>query len=259
MTATWYQEICMQIVAIIPARYGSSRFPGKPLARIAGQPMIQRVYALARQVPELAEVYVATDDQRISDCVRAVGGQAIMTAPDHISGSDRLAEAARRLGLADDAVIVNIQGDQLVFPLELISQLIAALQSGPETAMSTPILRFTDPDVAADPNVVKTVFDHRHQALYFSRAPIPHYRDADGAPGYYKHIGIYVYRQAFLQRFVKLPPGTWEMAEKLEQLRALEHGYTIKVVETAAATVEIDTPADAQRAEAFLQNRNRRP
>lgn len=248
----------MPVVAIIPARYGSTRFPGKPLALIAGRPMIQWVFELAKQVEELEEVYVATDDGRIADCVQAFGGKAISTSQEHLSGSDRLAEAARKINLADHAVVVNIQGDQLVFPPSLISELITILQANPETALSTPIIKFSDLAQASNPNVVKTVFDHQHNAIYFSRSAIPYYRDKGDSPYFYKHIGIYVYRHGFLQRFVNLPPGTWELAEKLEQLRALEYGYKIKVVETTLETVEIDTPEDAKRAEAFLRMRDHR-
>ena len=243
----------MKVIAIIPARYGSSRFPGKPLAQIAGKPMIQWVYELARQVPELEEVYVATDDSRIAQCVQAVGGRSILTGQEHVSGSDRLAEAARIINLSADTIVVNIQGDQLVFPTSLISELITALQADPGAALATPIRRFNDLALASDPNVVKTVFDRHHYALYFSRAPIPHFRDNGEAPYYYKHIGIYVYRHDFLQRFVSLPAGSWESAEKLEQLRALEYGFRIKLVETDFETLEVDTPEDAQKAEAFLR------
>jgi 3-deoxy-manno-octulosonate cytidylyltransferase (CMP-KDO synthetase) len=242
----------MQVVAIIPARYGSTRFPGKPLALIAEKPMIQRVYELAREVPGLAEVYVATDDSRICDCVRGFGGNYLLTGGHHVSGSDRLAEAGRILRLAEDDIVVNIQGDQLIFPPRLIAELIHSLQADPEAALSTPILPFRDLAVASDPNVVKTVFDHSQHALYFSRSPIPYYRDNQGIFVFYKHIGIYVYRQAFLQRFVHLTPGTWEAAEKLEQLRALEHGYKIRVVQTTIETFEVDTPEDAEKAEVYL-------
>ena len=242
----------MQVVAIIPARYGSSRFPGKPLALIAGKPMIQWVYELAKQVQELEEVFVATDDSRISECIQALGGKSILTSHEHLSGSDRLAEAARIIRLSEDAVVVNIQGDQLIFPPPLISELITVLQADPEIALSTPIQRFNDLALASNPNVVKTVFDHQHYALYFSRSAIPYHRDNEGTPYFYKHIGIYVYRHKFLQHFVNLPPGAWEMAEKLEQLRALEFGYKIKVVETAFETIEVDTPDDAQKAETYL-------
>ena len=241
----------MQTVALIPARYGSSRFPGKPLADLAGQPLIQRVLAQAQQVPEVMAVYVATDDARIAAVVRAAGGQVVMTRSDHPSGTDRLAEAAAISGLASDCLIINIQGDMAVFPPELISQVVAPFQTGEEPAIATPI-RPLAPDQAADPNVVKVVFDHLGYALYFSRAPIPHYRDGNGSI-FYKHLGLYAYRQAFLQQYVRLPPGRWEQAEKLEQLRALEYGFRIRVVETEADTLEVDTPADAQRVAAILK------
>lgn len=240
----------MQIVALIPARYGSSRLPGKPLLDLGGQPLILRVLAQAQQVPEVAAVYVATDDDRIAATVKAAGGQVILTRPEHPSGTDRLAEAAASLQLAPETLIVNIQGDMAFFPPSLISEVLAPFQSGEEPAIATPI-RPLAPELAADPNIVKVVFDQQGRALYFSRAPIPHYRDGHGGL-YYKHIGIYVYRHAFLQRFVQLPPGRWEQAEKLEQLRALEHGYPIRVVETRADTLEVDTPEDARRVAARL-------
>ena len=167
----------MKVIAIIPARYGSSRFPGKPLAQIAGKPLIQWVYELAKQVPELEEVYVATDDNRIAQCVQAIGGKSILTGQEHLSGSDRLAEAARIINLSADAVVVNIQGDQFVFPTSLISELITVLQTDPDAALTTPIRRFNDLTLASNPNVVKAVFDRHHHALYFSRAAIPHFRD----------------------------------------------------------------------------------
>ncbi len=245
----------MRIVGIIPARYGSSRFPGKPLALIAGKPLIQWVYEAARQVPELSEVYVATDDDRIAACLHTLGGKAILTGSRHASGTDRLAEAASLLGLGPEDIVVNIQGDQIVFPRPLISRLVDSLQSDPDAAMATAVRPFRDPALAADPNVVKAVFDHRHYALYFSRAAIPHHREPDRQPEYFKHIGMYVYRQAFLQQFVQLPAGRWEEAEKLEQLRALEFGYKIKVVETSAETLEVDTPDEARQAELYLAGR----
>lgn len=243
----------MQVVAIIPARYGSSRFPGKPLTVIAGKPLIQWVYEAARQVPDLTEVWVATDDARIAACIQGLGGKTIMTASHHPSGSDRLAEAARRIGLAPEDIVINIQGDQIIFPVPLIAALVHSLETHREAVMATAVRSFVDPVLAADANVVKAVFDRRHYALYFSRAAVPHYRDREEQPRYYKHIGIYVYRQAFLQKFVELPQGTWEAAEKLEQLRALEHGFKITVVETAAETLEVDTPAEARQAEAYLR------
>ncbi|AEB09357.1 3-deoxy-manno-octulosonate cytidylyltransferase [Desulfobacca acetoxidans] len=245
----------MQIVAIIPARYDSSRFPGKPLALIAGKPMIQWVYEQAGQVPDLSEIYVATDDDRIGRCVHSFGGKYILTSKNHLSGSDRLAEAAEIIGLSQEALVVNIQGDQPVFPPSLITQVIAPLLQEPETDMATPIRQLSDPAAAVNPNIVKVVFDHRNFALYFSRSPIPHYRDDTQDAVYYKHIGIYVYRHEFLQRFVQLPPGIWETAEKLEQLRALEHGHPIKVVKTTGETLEVDVPEDLARVEDYLNRR----
>jgi 3-deoxy-manno-octulosonate cytidylyltransferase (CMP-KDO synthetase) len=241
----------MQIIALIPARYGSSRFPGKPLAPVLGKPLIQRVYEQARQVKELDGLYVATDDARIRDCVLGFGGQAVMTRDDHPSGSDRLAEAAGLLGLAPEDLVINIQGDQPVFPPELIQQLAAALGQDPLGAMATPARRVDDLEQALSPNVVKVVFDQHHRALYFSRSPLPYWRDGQ-APYFYKHIGIYAYRAGFLQRFVNLPPGRWEDAEKLEQLRALEHGFPIRIVETRGDTLEVDTPEDLRKVEIYL-------
>ena len=241
----------MRIIALIPARYGSTRFPGKPLADVLGKPLIQRVYEQARQVQELDAVYVATDDARIRDCVAAFGGQVILTRSDHPSGSDRLAEASLLLGLAPEDLVINIQGDQPVFPPELIGQLAAPLRQDPGTAMATPARRVDDLELALNPNVVKVVFDQHHRALYFSRSPLPYWRDSED-PYFYKHIGIYAYRVDFLQKFVTLPPGRWEDAEKLEQLRALEHGFAIRIVETTGDTMEVDTPEDLQKVEAYL-------
>jgi 3-deoxy-manno-octulosonate cytidylyltransferase (CMP-KDO synthetase) len=242
----------MSIIALIPARYGSTRFPGKPLASVLGKPLIQRVYERARQVAELDGLWVATDDERIRDCVLGFGGEVVMTRESHPSGSDRLAEAAGLLGLAPEDLVINIQGDQAVFPREVIGQLAAALSQDPLPGMATPARKVDDLELALNPNVVKVVFDQHRRALYFSRSPLPYWRDGD-APYFYKHIGIYAYRVDFLQKFVTLPPGRWEDAEKLEQLRALEHGYPIHVVETNGDTLEVDTPEDLQRLETYLR------
>lgn len=241
----------MRRIIIIPARFGSTRLPGKALAPILGKPLIQWVHERACQVPGLEGLYVATDDGRIRECVEGFGGQALMTRADHASGSDRLAEAASLLGLNPEDMVINIQGDQAVFPPELISSLAAALKDEPEVVMATPARRFRDPERARNPNVVKVVFDHQGRALYFSRSPLPYWRNG-GEPYFYKHIGIYAYRVAFLQTFVTLPPGRWEKAEKLEQLRALEHSFAIQVVETAGDTLEVDTPEDVRRVEDYL-------
>jgi 3-deoxy-manno-octulosonate cytidylyltransferase (CMP-KDO synthetase) len=242
----------MRLVALIPARYGSTRFPGKPLAPVLGKPLIQRVYEQAQLVPALDGLYVATDDERIRGCVEGFGGRALMTRADHPSGSDRLAEAAAALNLVPEDIVVNIQGDQVVFPPALIGELAAPLSRDPEVVMVTPIRRFTDPAALANPNLVKVVFDRQGRALYFSRSPLPCWRDGQD-PYFYKHIGIYAYRAGFLQRFIHLPPGRWEQAERLEQLRALEHGFPIQLVETREDTLEVDTPADLAAVERYLQ------
>ncbi|MCK9376782.1 MAG: 3-deoxy-manno-octulosonate cytidylyltransferase [Syntrophobacterales bacterium] len=241
----------MRKVALIPARYGSSRFPGKPLAPILGKPLIQWTYEQALRVKGLDGVWVATDDTRIKECVETFGGRVVMTRDDHPSGSDRLAEAATLLNLAPEDIVINIQGDQPVFPVELIRDLAARLSRDPAVVMVTPARKLSDPAVAADPNVVKVVFDHAGRALYFSRSPLPFWRDRD-TPYFYKHVGIYAYRVQFLKEFVHLPPGRWEAAEKLEQLRALEHGFPIHIVETEGDTREVDTPEDLRQAEAYL-------
>lgn len=241
----------MQLVALIPVRYGSTRLPGKALVPILGKPLIQWVWEQAARIPGLDGLYVATDDDRIRACVEGFGGRAVLTRGDHPSGSDRLAEAASLLGLAPTDLVVNVQGDQPVFPPEVIGQLTGLLRRDCSALMVTPARRVTDLAAAADPNVVKVVFDHRGRALYFSRSPLPYWRDGT-RPYFYKHIGIYAYRTAFLQEFVRLPSGRWEQAEKLEQLRALEYGYPIHVVETEGDTLEVDTPEDVRRVEAYL-------
>ncbi len=243
----------MRVLALIPARFGSTRFPGKALADILGQPLIQRVYEQARLVQGLDDIYVATDEARIKEVVEAFGGRAVMTRVDHLSGSDRLAEAARILGLERRDVVINIQGDQPVFPAGVIGDLAAVLERDAAAVMVTPARRLEDPELAQNPNLVKVVFDHQGRALYFSRSPLPYWRDGE-RPYFYKHIGMYAYRVEFLQEFVRLPPGRWEQAEKLEQLRALEHGYPIHVVETDEDTLEVDTPEDVARVEAYWQD-----
>jgi 3-deoxy-manno-octulosonate cytidylyltransferase (CMP-KDO synthetase) len=245
--------IVTRLWALIPARFGSVRFPGKPLAPIQGRPLIQWVYEQARQVPGLAGVCVATDDTRIRDCVAGFGGQVVMTRGDHPSGSDRLAEAADLLSLDPRDLVVNIQGDQPLFPPRVIGHMAALADRDCSAVMVTPARRLTDLELAQNPNLVKVVFNHRGRALYFSRSPLPYWRDGE-KPYFYKHIGIYVYRVEFLKDFVTLPPGRWEQAEKLEQLRALEYGYPVHVVETEEDTLEVDTPEDLARAEEYLKN-----
>ena len=245
-----------QVIAIIPARYESNRFRGKPLALIAGKPMIQHVVERARKVSLVSRIVVATDDSRIADCVRAFNGEYVMTRNDHVSGSDRLAEAAEKLCLSDNDIIVNIQGDQPLFDAEVVEQVTHPLLAEPDLPMSTLIYTIIRPEEIPDPNHVKTVFDRNNYALYFSRSPIPFQRNAEEKipPTYYKHLGFYAYRKNFLMTFVGLPEGEWERYEKLEQLRALEYGYKIKVVLTAHDSIEVDTPEDILRVEEVLQS-----
>jgi 3-deoxy-manno-octulosonate cytidylyltransferase (CMP-KDO synthetase) len=244
-----------EVVAIIPARYHSNRFEGKPLAKIMGKPMIQHVYERAMAVDLIAKVAVATDDERIADCVRDFGGQILMTSSDHVSGTDRLAEAATLMDINEQDVVVNIQGDQPLFDQAVVEQVARPLLDDPALPMSTLIYKIIREEEIDDPNHVKTVFDINGMALYFSRSPIPFQRNPDEpvAPTYYKHLGFYAYRKGFLLTFVGLPEGEWERYEKLEQLRALEYGYRIKVILTEHDSVEVDTPKDLERVEELFK------
>ena len=243
-----------KVVAIIPARYHSNRFEGKPLAPIMGRPMIQHVVERARQVELLSRVVVATDDQRIAAAVRSFGGEVVLTRSDHATGTDRLAEAASLIDIGEQDIIVNIQGDQPLFPAEIVAQVAGPLLQDPALPMATLIYKIVRPEEINDPNHVKTVFDRHGNALYFSRASIPFQRNPDESerPTYYKHLGFYAYRKGFLLTFVGLPEGEWERFEKLEQLRALEYGYRIRVVLTGHDSIEVDTPKDIERVEEVL-------
>ena len=234
----------MKFHVVIPARYGSTRFPGKPLADLAGKPMVVRVCERAAK-SGAAAVHVATDDARIAAAVRTHGYSALMTRADHVSGTDRIAEAARQLGLAPDDVVVNVQGDEPLMSPQLVSEVAAALAAQPEASMSTACHPIHDATAFSNPNVVKVVLDARNFALYFSRAHIPHPREAGGVT--FRHAGIYGYRSAFLARFSELEPSPLEHAEALEQLRALWHGYRIAVViSDAEIPPGVDTPQDLE-------------
>ena len=246
----------MQVVAIIPARYKSNRFPGKPLADINGKPMIQHVVERANLVESVSQVYVATDDMRIAEVVSEFGGNAVMTRDNHVSGTDRLAEAAEKIGISEHDVVVNIQGDQPFFPAEVVEQVAAPLIDDPALPMSTLIYKIIRDEEINDPNHVKTVFDKDYYALYFSRSAIPFQRNPEDsiAPTYYKHLGFYAYRKGFLLTYVALPEGEWERFEKLEQLRVLEYGYKIRVVLTEYDSVEVDTKEELERVAALMRN-----
>lgn len=238
-------------IGIIPARYGSSRLPAKALATIAGKPMIQLVYESAAAARRLDRVIVATDDPRIADAVTGFGGSAMLTSPDHQSGSDRIAEAASGI---DCAIVVNVQGDEPLVRGETIDALVDALVEAPSCAAATVATPLKGAHEADDPNVVKVVRDLRGNALYFSRARIPYVRDAGCGEGRrLKHIGLYAYRKEFLLRFTRWPQTELERAEKLEQLRILEHGSSIRVLETPYDSIGVDTPEDLERVRKMLE------
>jgi len=228
--------------ALIPARFASTRFPGKPLANDTGKPLIQHVVERLASCATLDRVVVATDDARIHDAVRAFGGESVMTG-EHENGTARLAEAAATLGLADDALVVNVQGDEPEIPPQTVDALVRGLAADPGADMATLAAVFGPGEDTTDPNVVKLVLTRHHRALYFSRSPIPHDRDGDGHPTVYKHPGLYAYRKPFLDRYAGLEPTPLERAEKLEQLRVLEHGFQIAVIHADAPHPGIDTPA----------------
>jgi len=242
----------MKAVLVIPARYGSTRFPGKPLVLLRNKPLVQWVWEKAMRCRRAERVVVATDDERIYRAVEFFGGEAVMTSPDHPSGTDRIAEVARKVKAA---IYVNLQGDEpLIDPAEIDRLIDGLVRSRADLAtLAHPIEDLGD---LANPNVVKVVSDAGGRALYFSRSPIPYWREGQGktsaqlkklkltAPSYWRHIGIYAYRAAALKRFVKFPPSPLERAESLEQLRALENGLSLQVIPTKMRCQGVDTPAD---------------
>ena len=230
----------MRTLCVIPARYASTRLPGKPLADICGKPMICRVLERARCARKPDKVIVATDDERICDAVRAEGGEALMTRTDHLTGTDRLAEVAEVYPAVD--LIVNVQGDEPLIEPSVIDDLIAPFEMDENLPMATVMTRMEDAEEQLDPNNVKVVVDKLGYALYFSRSLVPYPRAAAGPV--YKHIGIYAYRRDFLLRYARLEPTPLEKAESLEQLRALENGYGIRVLETDCRFVGVDTAED---------------
>jgi 3-deoxy-manno-octulosonate cytidylyltransferase (CMP-KDO synthetase) len=245
---------------IIPARFGSTRLPGKPLADIAGKPMIVRVAERARESGAV-EVVIATDDERVRDAANAHDFRVCMTRADHPTGTDRLAEAAAQLGLTDERVVVNVQGDEPLLPAHLIADVAARLASDRDAAIATACHPLTDAGEAFNPNVVKVVLDQRNRALYFSRATIPWARDAfsrtrAALPAnfpIYRHYGLYAYRPSFLRAYAALQPSPLDTFEALEQLRALWYGYAIAVVITDSAPAPgVDTPEDLARVRAVF-------
>ncbi len=228
--------------AIIPARYASTRLPGKPLLAETGRPLIQHVVEAVAAARRVGRIVVATDDERIASAVRGFGGQVVMTRADHISGSDRLAEAAEILDLGENETVVNVQGDEPEIPPACVDRLIDLLaEAGSEMATLVTTLDSAEAD---DANRVKCVTDNTGRAMYFSRSRIPFDRDASGGVAYKLHLGIYAYSAGFLKRYTQLPPTPAELAEKLEQLRVLENGWSIATAEVDYDGAGIDTPAD---------------
>jgi 3-deoxy-manno-octulosonate cytidylyltransferase (CMP-KDO synthetase) len=232
------------VLAIIPARYHSTRLPAKALADIAGRPMIEHVYRRAARATRIDAIVIATDDQRIATAAESFGAVAVLTAPTHPSGTDRLAEIASSVPCD---LIVNVQGDEPLIDPAVIDAVVEPMLHDPSLEMATAARRLRHPDELHDSGMVKVVCDVRGSALYFSRAPIPYGRDASADAEARVHIGLYAYRRATLLRLAALTPGTLERLEALEQLRALENGIRIHVVETAFASAEVNTPADLER------------
>jgi 3-deoxy-manno-octulosonate cytidylyltransferase (CMP-KDO synthetase) len=232
-------------IAIIPARYQSTRLPGKPVLEIQGKTLIEHVYRRVQKAESVERIVVATDDGRIAEAVKRFGGEVIMTRIDHQSGTDRLAEAAS--DLSEDALIVNVQGDEPLIEPEVIDQAVAAARLG-DAEMVTLMALLEDRASIEDPNRVKVVVDREGFALYFSRSPVP----SSGTT--FLHLGLYVYRVGFLRKFTQLERTPLEIAERLEQLRVLEHGFRIRVVEVESASWGIDTPADLEKFKAVLGN-----
>lgn len=263
----------MNFKVVIPARYASTRLPGKPLLQIAGQPMIRHVHQRAVE-SGAGQIIVATDDQRIADCVRAFGGEVCLTDSSHRSGTDRIAEVVKQFAWGADEIVVNLQGDEPDMSPELLHQVAVDMDRHPDAVMTTLSARLSDPEQLFDPNVVKLVTDARGYALYFSRAPIPWNRDAwhhneaaeranlpEGVQGYHRHIGLYAYRAGFLERYIRWQPAPLELIESLEQLRVLWHGERIHVSEAGVSPGQgVDTPRDLELLnQLFLERRSNKP
>ena len=242
-----------RVLAVIPARYASTRFPGKIIQPLAGKPLVQHTYERTIQAKLVDEAVVATDDEIVAEALKPFGTPVVMTSADHPTGTDRIAEVVR--ARAED-LIVNVQGDEPLIDPKTIDGAIEPLLARPDVVMSTARHRIDDPAQALDPNVVKVVCDTSGLALYFSRAPIPHVRDAEDAPAesvHWQHIGLYVYRRDFLLKYAAMAQTPLERLEKLEQLRVIENGYKIAVVDTTYKSIGVDVVADYERIRALLE------
>lgn len=251
----------MSVLAVIPARYASTRLPGKPLAPIAGKPMVQHVVERVRRAQKISRTIVATDDARIVTAVESFGGEAILTRPDHRTGTDRVAEVAARI---PGEIYINVQGDEPLIDPSVVDALAEAMLGDTEIQIATPCTAILRAEDVMDPNITKVVRDFDSNALYFSHAPIAwdrddpflkRYRDTPDSAGarHWKHIGLYAFRRSTLLEFPTLPPGELEALEKLEQLRWLENGFRIRVIETDYDAVSVDVPADIARVESLLR------
>ncbi|MCF7792210.1 MAG: 3-deoxy-manno-octulosonate cytidylyltransferase [Victivallales bacterium] len=242
-----------KIVVCIPARYASTRFPGKPLAELDGKPIIQWTYDRAcRTIAD--KVVVATDDKRIMETVEGFGGNCVMTSTEHFSGTDRVWEAVRR---EDAGIIINIQGDEPLVNIDTVNNLILSMKENPENEIGTVAVRIKRETIGKDPNAVKVVINNEGYALYFSRSEIPYDRTGDSLSRLYLHLGIYAYRYDILKKFISLEPGILEGCEKLEQLRALENGINIyTIIADGYNGIGIDTPEDLSNAEQFIKKMN---
>lgn len=254
----------MSFSVIIPARFGSTRLPGKPLLDIAGKPMIQRVYEQAVK-SDARRVIIATDDERILQAAQGFAAEAVMTSAAHESGTDRLQEVVARLNIEPGHIVVNVQGDEPLIPAAVINQVAELLGKSRDASVATLVEKISDPNAVFNPNVVKVVADNRGRALYFSRAPVPWYRDGfngedkalPAGAEYLRHIGIYAYRVSLLHQFVTWPVGRLEGIERLEQLRVMEHGVSIVVQEAIQAIPGgVDTEADLETVRAFFRERS---
>jgi len=241
----------MKKIVLIPSRFGSSRFPGKPLALISGKPMIQWVYENVKKVNDIDDIYVATDDNRIFEAVVRFGGKALMTSSEHTCGTDRLAECANILALKDEDIVLNIQGDEPLIRPEMVMDLISTFDDE-SVYMGTLKKRIEEEEERLNPNVVKVITDINEDAIYFSRFTLPYERDGKRRV-HYKHVGTYGYKVWFLKRFSKMPKTELEIAESLEQLRVIENGLKIRVKETQWQTVGVDTPEQIEVVENILK------
>lgn len=241
----------MDVIGVIPARYKATRFEGKVLADLVGKPVIQHVYEIAKESNVLDDVIIATDDERILEAVKGFGGKAVLTSIGHQTGTDRLTEVVNPM---DVKVVINIQADEPLLHHTMIDDLARIMLDNPNLSMATVVKEIEDKEDIMNPNVVKAVIDKNGFALYFSRSPIPFERGTQ-SKRFYKHIGLYAYTKDFLFTFTNLPKSNLEKAESLEQLRALEHGFKIKTIETRFDTMGIDTPADLEKARKALVER----